>query len=357
MEKQNYAKLPSSMKKTKKYWPTRSINRETNMNSNSNSKWVIILSGGEGERMRPFIRQWLGFDRPKQYCAFMGAKTMFEHTMDRALAITKPENIVTVIGNGHRQYLRQQGREFPGKVLQQPYNRGTASGVFIAIAHIYSINPDATVLVLPSDHFIHPVDLFLVKARQMIDSVKHNPDRLVLMGATADRPETDYGWIEPDWSDSEYYPNSRGPIPVLNFHEKPNQKSAAGLLQKGCLWNTLIFAGKIQTFWYLGWKLVPEMIKRFDLLRSAFEINGDNLVEKVNEKIALEHIYQDMRVRDFSRDILEKASRNISVFHLDTVEWCDWGRPERLLASLRSIRKCQDVFKEKLANENELLLV
>ncbi len=49
----------------------------------NNHLWSIILAGGEGERMRPFIRRWLGHHKPKQYCTFVGSRSLFQHTVDR----------------------------------------------------------------------------------------------------------------------------------------------------------------------------------------------------------------------------------------------------------------------------------
>jgi mannose-1-phosphate guanylyltransferase len=63
------------------------------MNSNV---WSVILAGGEGERLKPFIRQWLGHERPKQYCAFVGTRSMLQHTLDRADQITPPEHKVSI---------------------------------------------------------------------------------------------------------------------------------------------------------------------------------------------------------------------------------------------------------------------
>ena len=56
------------------------------------SLWTIILSGGNGERLRSFVRRLFGRERPKQYCAFVGSRTMFQHTLDRASLLGRPEH-------------------------------------------------------------------------------------------------------------------------------------------------------------------------------------------------------------------------------------------------------------------------
>ena len=87
--------------------------------------WSVVLAGGEGERVRPFVEKWLGHHRPKQYCTFVGTRSMFQHTLDRADMLTPSER------RDHREEVCSQ-------------LRGRAS------------DPDATVIIYPSDHFIYP---------------------------------------------------------------------------------------------------------------------------------------------------------------------------------------------------------
>ncbi|MCX6843861.1 MAG: NTP transferase domain-containing protein, partial [candidate division WOR-3 bacterium] len=65
------------------------------------ARWGIVLAGGEGARMRPLIVYWTGGDRPKQYCTFVGSRSMFQHTVDRARSVVSEKHVVTIIGPGH----------------------------------------------------------------------------------------------------------------------------------------------------------------------------------------------------------------------------------------------------------------
>lgn len=47
-------------------------------------RWSLVLAGGEGERTRPFIKEWLGYHKPKQFCSFVGRRSMLQHTWGRA---------------------------------------------------------------------------------------------------------------------------------------------------------------------------------------------------------------------------------------------------------------------------------
>ena len=134
------------------------------------SHWAIVLAGGEGTRMQPLVRRWLGFNRPKQYCAFVGSRSMFQHTVDRAALVTDPGRIVAVVGRDHRDEImtQLQGRTI-GQVIYQPRNCETAAGLFLPLTYIHARAPGATVVIFPSDHFIHPEDRFLAAVGRIAD--------------------------------------------------------------------------------------------------------------------------------------------------------------------------------------------
>ena len=79
-----------------------------NRGNGKDKLWSIVLAGGEGERLKPFVQRWLGRHRPKQYCTFIGTRSMFQHTLDRADQITAPKNKVTVVGRTHQREARAQ---------------------------------------------------------------------------------------------------------------------------------------------------------------------------------------------------------------------------------------------------------
>src|SRR5512135_779629 len=106
----------------------RAADREANHRP---GRWAVVLAGGDGKRMRPLIHNWLSEDRPKQFCAFVGSRSMFQHTVDRARRVVPEEHIVTIIGRGHRPFLAEAANgSLPGSILEQPRNQGTAPGVF-----------------------------------------------------------------------------------------------------------------------------------------------------------------------------------------------------------------------------------
>lgn len=86
--------------------------------------WSIVLAGGEGERVKPLVLRWLGRHRPKQYCTFVGTRSMFQHTVDRAARLTSLARTIVVAGRHHRIEAETQLRERPvGKLVHHFQHR------------------------------------------------------------------------------------------------------------------------------------------------------------------------------------------------------------------------------------------
>jgi len=299
----------------------------------SSTIWPIVLAGGEGRRMQSFILSWLGEERPKQYCAFVGRRSMLGHTWDRARAMAEPDQVVTILGRGHLRFLAGMVQSPPGTVIEQPADRGTAPGVFLPAALVAAQDPSATVLVMPSDHFIHPKAGFTALARTACEQAARQPGRLVMLGATPTRPETDFGWILPDPS-----PHVLPLRPVGAFEEKPDRARAEQFLASGGLWNTMVFAVRVETLWRLGQQLLPDMMRPFDaLVRELRQLLAARSISGIPR--AVHRAYRQMPDADFSRDLVQRCPEAALVLPLGNVEWSDWGRPERVTESLRRLGK------------------
>lgn len=290
--------------------------------------WAIVLAGGDGERLRSWVAERLGRPKPKQYCAFVGTRSMFQHTLDRAVELAGPRRTVTVVGRNHypEARLQIQGRRI-GTVLLQPANRDTAAGVFLPLTYVRARDGEATVVIYPSDHFVHPEPLFTDAVRRAVSYVQSVRDRLVLLGVSPEGPELDYGWILR--GDKLIHPADGRVWAVRAFLEKPDANQARALMASGALWNTLILAAKAETLWALGWRCLPEMMLLFERFSSAIGTG--------EEEAVLETVYGLMPVRNFSSDLLQRVPTRIVAMELDGVLWSDWGKPERILETLRRI--------------------
>lgn len=295
-----------------------------------NTLWSVVLAGGEGERTRPFIERWLGYHLPKQYCSFVGTRSMLQHTWDRADRLAGPERKVTVMARQHHLFAWNQiEQQRGGKVIFQPKNCDTAAGIFLPLTYVRAWNPDATAVLFPSDHFIFPEEPFMAQVRRAAAAVDWLADRLILLGLPPTNLEVEYGWIEP----AEILGWCAGrPVKAVNtFLEKPDRITALKAMASGALWNTMVIAGKVETLWALGWKCFPEVMGRFEQLAEGIGTS--------REGPTLEAIYHDMPQRNFSADLLQQVPERIGVVELQDVMWSDWGKPERIVETLCHIGK------------------
>lgn len=307
--------------------------------------WSVVLAGGEGERTRPFIERWLGYHLPKQYCSFVGTRSMLQHTWDRAERLTGADRNVTVMAQQHhvlawRQIERQRG----GTVIFQPQNRDTAAGVFLPLAYVRAWDAEATVVLFPSDHFIYPEEPFMAQVRRVAGAVDWLADRLILLGLPPTNLEVEYGWIEP--GETLGWCGGCAVKAVNTFLEKPDRVRAVKAMARGALWNTMVLAGKVETLWTLGWKCFPEIMVRFEQLVEAI---GTPL-----EGATLKEMYREMPRRNFSSDLLQRVPERVGVVELRDVMWSDWGKPERIVDTLRQIGKTPAFEQEHLVRSEPL---
>ncbi len=294
------------------------------------SVWSIVLAGGEGERIRPYIQQWLGHPVPKQYCTFVGTRSMLQHTWDRANQIVSPRRKVTVVGRNHQKSLEHHfNKQHEGTLIFQPRNCDTAPGIFLPLTYVKSWDPQSVVVLLPSDHFISPEDRFVEIVRRAVRAVEFVNDHMILLGVRPSRQEFDYGLISAGdvlgWSGGSCIRR------IQSFVEKPGTEDGSRLMSEGALWNTLVLVAKVETLWKSGWLCVPEMMERFEQLRRNIGTPA--------EGTTLQAIYRDMPSRNFSRQMLQPLTDQLGVIELDGVLWSDWGRPERIVETLQSLGK------------------
>jgi mannose-1-phosphate guanylyltransferase len=298
---------------------------EVEMMEQAGGTWSIVLAGGQGVRTRAFIDRWLGSQLPKQYCTFVGRRSLLQHTVDRADRISPATKRLTIVARDRHEVAVAQLAGRGGHLLFQPGNRGTAAGVFLPLSRIRAVDPAATVVIYPADHFVWPEQQFEHAIRQAIEAGHAAPDHPILFGVVPDSAEGDYGWIVrmPGSADCE---TTR---PIQRFREKPATSEAATLLRAGGLWNTLVMVARVETLWEMGRQHLSDLVDRFDTWRP--------LIGTRHEAEALDTLYGDMPVQDFSRDLLERTATQWRAFELRDVLWSDWGRPERIIQTLLTI--------------------
>ena len=306
--------------------------------------WVVILSGGEGTRLGPLVQEWLGASIPKQYCRFFGNCSLLEQTFLRALALTTREQVVTVAGHGHSRHLRSQGIHLEGSVfLEQPAALGTFVGILMGAAYVDSVNPGATILILPSDHFVHPETLFREHAARLLTVARRLKRYMVLMAVPSSRVESEYGWIRPGKSVA-----ARGAgksvFRIERFHEKPGPVVAKTYLREGFFWNTMITAVWLPTLWRITREYSPELFASFRLVRDVLNAMGRGRAGEQRLEPAIARAYQAAGEVDFSRHLLQKMPKQTLALVASGFIWSDWGRAERITESLAQIG-CRPLFE------------
>ena len=207
----------------------------------------IVLAGGEGKRLRPFVHLLRKDLLPKQYVNFIGSRSMLEHTLNRAERLIPSERLSTVINEAHLGFpdVQRQIWKRPAQTLVvQPQNRETGPGLLLPLIYLTKHYPNAVVAILPSDHFVFEEEKLMRYVHHAHQCVKDNPSQLVLLGIEPDREDSEYGYILPE----KTLKGSPGLVSVSAFIEKPDPGKARDLILNGALWNTMIMVCEPRPF-------------------------------------------------------------------------------------------------------------
>jgi mannose-1-phosphate guanylyltransferase len=285
---------------------------------------AIILAGGEGRRLLSLTRQLAGDDRPKQFCALLGNETLLTQTRRRAMRLVAPARTFIVVTRAHERYYRPALADaVSGTVIEQPQGRGTAPAILYGLLRQAHRAPAQAVVVLPSDHFVADDTAFMARVDVAMDVVRECPDRIVLLGIEADRPETQYGWIEPGEPILRHggAPTYR----VRRFWEKPPSSVASRLMAAGALWNSFVVVAQPAALR----NLMAEAVAPLTQLMNAVDVR----VGTPWESHAARAAYAQMPAVDFSRDVLQSHADRLAVMPVSSAVWDDVGEPNRAIAA------------------------
>lgn len=299
----------------------------------------IVLAGGEGKRVQPFIRRLLGADLPKQYVNFIGTRSMLEHTFNRVEQLVPPERLFVILAGDHLNHIevrRQIKNRHRHTVILQPINRETGPGLLLPLMHLIKYYPNSTVAIFPSDHFVLQESLFMTYVRQAFEEVEQFPTKIVFLGVKPSAPEQEYGYILPEG------PELDSQIPgVKAFVEKPAPRIAAQIMSLGGLWNTMVMVFKPEVLLHLVSLSAPELFFSF---QQIFLSLGTG-----REALTIEKVYRQMPPLNFSKDLIEGLdlySRNqLSVVPMEDVLWSDWGSEDRIVEVLVNLGYLDRLFK------------
>lgn len=280
--------------------------------------WALVLAGGEGSRLQSLTTLASGLAVPKQFCSFGGGPSLLHDALKRASVIVRPERACAIVSEHHARWWQSLPMSLPQEnIIVQPRNRGTAVGILLPLLQILHRDPNASLMVLPSDHFVRNEAVLANSLRMAMREVERRSDRIVLMGLTPEEADPELGYIVPT---GEGGPTARE---VSQFVEKPSIASAKALIERGGLWNSFIFAAHGQTL------LRAFEARCADVVTDLWEVvtsRGDE--ETKRRKLAA--AYERVPSLDFSRDVLETSLRYLTVTAVPPCGWSDLGTPRRV---------------------------
>jgi len=292
---------------------------------NHQHTWAVVLAGGDGTRLRSLTRFITGEDRPKQFCRLYGGRTLLAQTRSRLAPAISPERTLYTVVKAHERFYADELTDVPpSRVVVQPSNKGTTAAIIYSLRRITSLAGDPIVGFFPTDHHYSREMRFAASVRLATKVVMSRPDTLILLGASAEYPEDEYGWIEP----SERFDHrfTRSLLRVNRFWEKPASHVAQALLARGCLWNTFVMIGRASAFLEVLQAAVPGMVRTLaaDRHLSASELAIANA----------DQAYATLAPGDFSKQVLSVSTERLAVLRLGNVGWSDLGTPERVMSAM-----------------------
>ena len=227
---------------------------------------AVIMAGGSGTRFWPASRKM----QPKQLLALTGQRTMIQSTLDR-LGDLVPQNQRWIITNELlTDAVREQLPELPAEnVVGEPCKRDTAPCVGLAAAMIRRIDPDGTMVVMPSDHVIASPEKFQAAIAAGEKLIDEDPTRIVTFGIKPSYPAESFGYIERDQA-SQIKADGVDAFAVKQFREKPDQATAQQYLDQGTFyWNSGIFLWRASTIFEALEKNAPKMSQHLTTIADA----------------------------------------------------------------------------------------
>ncbi len=269
--------------------------------------YAILMAGGVGSRFWPVSTA----DFPKQFHDMLGSgDTLIQKTFSRLSKLIPVENILILTNERYNDLvLEQLPMVKQEQVLLEPAMRNTAPCILYASLKIQAKNPDAVMVVAPSDHWIEDEDEFAANLQQCFDFCQKK-NALMTLGIQPTFPNTGFGYIEFDKADAN-------PIKkVSQFREKPDYETAKAFLEAGnFLWNGGIFIWSVQSITEAFEKFQPQMNSLFRRGLESYNTSAETKFIQDN--------YQNAENVSIDYAVMEKAN-NVYVLPA-TFDWNDLG--------------------------------
>ncbi len=275
------------------------------------SNHLVIMAGGIGSRFWPMSTP----QKPKQFIDVLGCgKTLLQLTADRFKGVCPPENIWVLTSAAYAEIIREQIPGIPEEnILKEPCMRNTAPCIAYVSWKIMQRDPDANIVVSPSDHVVMDVAEFQRVIKEAL-AFTEKGNAILTLGINPSRPETGYGYIEGNLQ--THASTSKEIFPVGAFREKPDLETAKQYVaQPNFYWNAGVFIWNVQTIVEAIRAYQPQIAEIFDQLTPSLYTAQEQ--EQVNA------LFPNCTNISVDYAILEKA-KDIWVFPA-SFGWSDLG--------------------------------
>lgn len=256
--------------------------------------YAILMAGGVGSRFWPVSTQ----DFPKQFHDMLGTgDTLIQKTFQRLARLIPKENIFILTNERYNDLVLEQLPDVEQRqVVLEPAMRNTAPCILYASLKIQKENPDAVMIVAPSDHWIEDEATFSKNVEQAFEFCSNN-DALMTLGIQPTFPNTGYGYIEFDKTSNQVIKS------VNQFREKPDYDTAKEFIAQGnFLWNAGIFMWNVKTVVNTFEKNQPELFQLFKSGMSAYNTSSEAAFIEENYPKA-ENISVDYAIMEKSKNV------------------------------------------------------
>jgi mannose-1-phosphate guanylyltransferase len=276
------------------------------------NNFCVIMAGGVGSRFWPVSRT----QNPKQFIDILGVgRTLLQMTYDRFAKILPTENIYIVTNEIYTDVVLEQLPDISKEqVLGEPMRRNTAPCIAYANFKILKKNPNARIVVAPSDHLIMDEAEFLKVISEGLDFVKSD-NILLTLGIEPSRPDTGYGYIQIN-KDIKVSSENKSLHKVKTFTEKPDLELAKVFVKSGeFFWNSGIFIWSLKSIFKAFETHLPEVNSLFT--------KGIDLLNTEKEYDFINETYESCNSISIDYGVMEKAD-NVFVYSAD-FGWSDLG--------------------------------
>ncbi|WP_406684841.1 mannose-1-phosphate guanylyltransferase [Seonamhaeicola sp. MEBiC1930] len=261
--------------------------------------YAVLMAGGVGSRFWPVSTQ----EFPKQFHDMLGTgDTLIQKTFQRLARLIPKENIFILTNERYNDLVLEQLPEVEQRqVVLEPAMRNTAPCILYASLKIQKENPDAVMIVAPSDHWIEDETTFAKNVETAFNYCSEN-DALMTLGIQPTFPNTGYGYIEYDKSSSEEIKT------VNQFREKPDYETAKEFLAQGnFLWNAGIFMWSVASVLKAFKNNKPVLFEHFEKGISSYNTGEEKAFIKENYPKA-ENISIDYAIMEKSHNVFVIAA-------------------------------------------------